>query len=71
MSDEDFPVQPSISPSGVPYCTREECGSYDGKRCRAMGFRPDTICEPAVEDMAKLLLKYLPRQPATERPEGK
>ncbi len=39
----------------VPHCTTSECPSYDGKRCRQTGFRPDTICEPAVSDMAAVL----------------
>lgn len=35
---------------GVPVCTEEECPSYDGKRCRVFGFRPDRICEPATRE---------------------
>ena len=44
MSD----IEPNWSDSKVPNCS-DECPSHDGKRCRVMGFRPDTICEPAVE----------------------
>lgn len=35
---------------GIPYCT-STCPEYDGKRCRIMGFRPSSICEPAVEEL--------------------
>jgi hypothetical protein len=40
---------------GVPGCSGEECPVYDGKRCRALGCRPDSLCRPAVETMARLL----------------
>lgn len=43
--------EPDIGNDGVPRC-RHECRHYDGKRCELMGFRPDAICEPAVEEMA-------------------
>lgn len=49
MSDD---IKPLVFPSdGVPMC-QDSCPSYDGKRCRVMGFRPDRICEPAVKQMA-------------------
>jgi len=35
---------------GIPMHS-DECGEYDGKRCRAMGFRPSRICEPAVQEI--------------------
>lgn len=47
-------VRPTLDKNGVPCCAREECPSYDGKRCSATGFRPDGICEPAVIEMAAL-----------------
>lgn len=34
----------------VPWC-RESCPHHDGKRCRLLGARPSTICEPAVQEM--------------------
>jgi len=37
---------------GVPYCEKDDtCPQYDGKRCRAMGCRPSSICEPSVRVM--------------------
>jgi hypothetical protein len=41
--------------NGVPFCDEDSCKHYAGKRCRLLGFRPGTICEPAVIEMAKLL----------------
>lgn len=52
---EDVTASPSWTTYGVPLCSSEECGQYDGKRCRAMGRRPSTICEPCVERMAEIL----------------
>lgn len=40
--------QPDVDDAGVPRCTEDKCCQYDGKRCRAFGFRPESICEPAV-----------------------
>lgn len=37
---------------GVPFCAHDMCALYDGKRCRALGCRPDLVCEPAVREMA-------------------
>lgn len=45
MTDD---IRPMLSKDGVPNCTTDECPQYDGKRCRLLGFRPDSICEPAV-----------------------
>lgn len=42
---------------GVPYCSEEDCAQYDGKRCRSLGFKPASICEPAVVEMAALCRK--------------
>lgn len=39
----------------TPVCGREACPQYDGKHCRAMGFRPDRICEPVVGEMTRML----------------
>ena len=46
-------IEPTWS-KGVPFCS-EDCPRFDGKRCDAMGFRPDGICEPSVEAMGKAL----------------
>lgn len=43
----------------VPWCTEDECCAYDGKRCRLIGFRPSTICEPAVQDRIRDLERRL------------
>lgn len=48
-------VLPMVDDAGVPRCSYEDCPSYDGKRCEAMGFRPGSICEPAVLDMIEEL----------------
>lgn len=48
------------SDSHVPLCT-ESCPQHDGKRCRLMGFRPSSICEPVVELMAERLNATLPK----------
>ena len=40
-------IQPDWDAQDVPNCT-DTCPSHDGKRCVVLGFRPDTICEPAV-----------------------
>ena len=40
----------------TPLCS-DQCDDHDGKRCRLTGFRPDGICEPAVEAMADELQK--------------
>ncbi len=34
---------------GIPHCSQDECPLFDGKRCRATGFRAAGVCEPAVE----------------------
>ena len=49
---EGMPCYPNWAEDGVPRCSDEKCGSYDGKRCRLLGFRPGTICEPAARAMA-------------------
>lgn len=38
--------------TGVPRCAMDDCPSYDGKRCKVLGCRPASICEPAVIAMA-------------------
>lgn len=45
-------VQPFIGGE----CSQDECPSYDGKRCRAIGFRPDRWCEPFVIEMRAALV---------------
>lgn len=39
----------------IPRCSTDECPSFDGKRCRKLGHRPDGICEPAVVEIGKAL----------------
>lgn len=53
IGDDRAHVEWSVA--GVPGCTEDECALYDGKRCRATGFRPSSICEPVVERMAVML----------------
>lgn len=48
-------MSPYIDDRGVPYCSEDWCARYDGKRCRLLGRRPSTVCEPAVVDMAARL----------------
>lgn len=52
---EDDRASPDWDAAGVPMCTSDECGQYDGKRCRLLGARPGPVCEPAVAGMASLL----------------
>ena len=40
-------IRPHLASDGVPMCT-DSCPSYDGARCRVLGFKPGNICEPAV-----------------------
>lgn len=49
MADAETP-EPEVV-AGVPYC-RDACQHHDGKRCRLLGLRPSTICEPAVQALA-------------------
>lgn len=50
-------IKPIWDEHGVPVCTEDKCPQFDGKRCRAFGWQPDRICEPAVRDMAERLRK--------------
>lgn len=49
-------ARPEWAVSGLPWCTREDCPAFDGKRCRVVGARPSSICEPAVDAMGALLI---------------
>lgn len=49
------PPRPRWTTGGVPCCSESDCPMYDGKRCYALGTRPDTICEPVVISMAARL----------------
>ena len=51
----DHEAAPDWTPNGAPMCAEDECGLYDGKRCMAMGARPDRLCLPVVERMSELL----------------
>lgn len=53
--EQETRSQPTWMPDGTPACALDECGRYDGKRCRLMGFRPGTECAPAVAEMAAML----------------
>ena len=35
----------------------DDCPHYDGKRCRLTGFKPEGLCEPAVQAMAVVMDK--------------
>lgn len=49
---EHLGPEPTPDPeTGVPFCSGDECGRYDGKRCWLTGNRPSGICEPAVAEM--------------------
>lgn len=54
----DATPNPTRDADGLPLCSHDICALYDGNRCRAMGFRPDRFCEPAllktVENVAGL-----------------
>jgi hypothetical protein len=42
----------------IPRCTDDDlprCPLWDGKRCAATGSRPESICEPMVEEVTMLL----------------
>lgn len=43
---------PARDANGLPLCDEERCALHDGKRCRALGFRPDRFCEPVLVEMA-------------------
>jgi hypothetical protein len=49
---------PRIGDDGIPYCSYEACAQYDGKRCRELAQRPDSLCEPQISDMARDLAAY-------------
>lgn len=42
---------PTLNAEGLPLCSEDACALYDGKRCRAIGFRPGTYCEPALVEL--------------------
>lgn len=42
---------PTLNAEGLPLCSEDACALYDGKRCRAIGFRPGTYCEPALVEI--------------------
>jgi len=48
-------IRPEWQHDGIPSCSSEECPCYDGKRCRALGFKPESMCEPAVSAMVDAL----------------
>lgn len=46
---------PSHDANGLPLCDQDNCALYDGKRCSAIGFKPDRFCEPAlIESVGKI-----------------
>jgi hypothetical protein len=44
----DLIPTPDTSSNRVPYHS-DDCLCYDGKRCKILGNRPPSICEPAVK----------------------
>lgn len=42
---------PTLNDEGLPLCSEDACALYDGKRCRAIGFKPGTYCEPALVEL--------------------
>lgn len=44
---------PTLNAEGLPLCSEDACALYDGKRCRAIGFRPGTYCEPALVELVE------------------
>lgn len=53
---------PDIRPAPTGRCVEDECPSFDGKRCRAIGFRPGEWCEPWVLAMREELVQLRARQ---------
>jgi len=49
-------ISPTIRENGVPGCNGM-CPEHDGKRCKLLGYAPETICAPSVQEMAKALAK--------------
>ncbi len=39
---------PERAANGLPLCSQAGCALFDGKRCEAIGFRPDRFCEPVL-----------------------
>lgn len=53
-------IQPKFH-NDIGYC-QEKCPSYDGKRCEVMGFHPESICEPWLNELIynyKELTRYI------------
>ena len=44
---------PTRDANGLPLCNEDGCALHDGKRCRALGFRPDRFCEPALVELVE------------------
>jgi hypothetical protein len=59
---------PDVRPHADGRCDEEGCPSYDGKRCRQIGGRPDTWCEPWVLAMRAELhqLRLVPAHQSEE-----
>lgn len=55
VADGEDPPRPNWSKADVPFCSEGACRLYDGKRCMALGCRPDAICEPVVVAMSQRL----------------
>lgn len=58
--DEDLERDPDVRPTyderGLALCD-DACPNFDGKRCKATGFRPAQFCEPELIRQARLLAK--------------
>ena len=61
-------MNPTYQPwsPGVPLCSWAECAAYDGKCCRLTGFRPESVCEPAVAQVAAQLAAEVKRREEAE-----
>lgn len=46
----DQAAAPSWDSFSIPLC-EDTCPYFDGKRCSAIGLRPDRICEPVLQEM--------------------
>lgn len=48
-------ICPAFDENNLPVCTTDECPKFDGKRCAAIGAKPDTYCEPALISIVRRL----------------
>lgn len=60
---------PSHDANGLPLCD-QDCALYDGKRCSALGFKPDRFCEPALIEIVEKVASLEARVVELERRPG-